>query len=123
MSQLKGLTKQQRRHISKECIRLTGVDNSIVEEAMRTATPPDNEPLYKQYLTCSYVKQGYQNKKGEILYDNIRDFLMEFYSFEDANFAVDSCRRIQDQGSSDENAFKALECILQNLKALDENSL
>lgn len=121
--QLKGLTKQQRRQISKECIRLTGIDNHIVEEAIRTATIPENDPIYKQYLTCSYVKQGYQNKTGQILYDNIRDFLVEFYSIQDANFAVDSCRRIKDQGSPEENAFKALQCILENLKALDENSL
>lgn len=120
--QLKGLTKQQRRQISKECIRLTDINPSIVEEAINTATP-HNSQIYKQYLTCSYVLQGYQNKNGEILYDNIRDFLLEHYNLRDANYGVDSCRRIKDQGSPEENAFKALQCILENLKALDENAL
>lgn len=121
--QLKGLTKQERRLISKECIRLTGVNNTIVEEAIRTATVPQNDEVYKKYLVCSYKRQGFQAEDGTMLYDNVATFLLQFYSYRDVQFALGSCRRIGEQGSPEENAFKALECILQNLKALDENSV
>lgn len=108
------------RRINEECIAKTGIDKHIVYDAIRSATPPENNKLYKEYLNCSYLKQGYQNAKGDILYENIKEFLSQYYTQEQLRQSVDSCAHIKG-GTPAENAFKALICILENLKALTQN--
>lgn len=108
------------RRISEECITKTGIDKRVVYDAMKFATPPQNNKLYKEFLNCSYMKQGYQNEAGEILFGNIREFLSQYYEEKDLERTVDPCVGIRG-GTAPENAFKALMCILRNLKSLEVN--
>lgn len=66
------------------------------------------------------MRQGYQNEAGEILFGNIREFLSQYYGEEDLQKTVDPCVGIRG-GIPADNAFKALMCILRNLKSLEQN--
>lgn len=91
---------------------------------IKTQEIPEDNALYKQFLNCLYLKQGYQNDKGEMLYDNIKDFMRKFYSDEDIDKALNPCKELKREKLASENAFVALKCIIKNLKAVEsEKSL
>lgn len=108
--------------IRKECVTKVGIDENVILEAMRTETPPEGNQLYKDFLRCSYMKQGYQNEDGDILYDNIKQFLSDFYTDEVLKNAVDPCDQVKINDPA-ENAFAAVKCILGNLKRIESEKV
>lgn len=113
------MSLEEIRRYNEECILATGIDKKLVIKAQKNIEVPEDNMLYRQYLNCLYLKQGYQNEKGEILYDNIKDFVRRYYSDEDIDRALNPCRELKREKLSADNAFVTSKCILKNLKLLE----
>lgn len=82
---------------------------------MATATVINDEK-YKDFLACSYKLQGYQSEKGDILLNNVKEFLKDFYSVEELK-KLDICQGYNSSNHGD-NAYNALDCFLKQLKIM-----
>lgn len=90
----------------------------MIDEALSTAILPENEPTYEDYLTCYYKKQGYQSEDNSIIYENVQEFLENFYTRNQADYAVNNCRDLK--GTSPGNiCYVFLKCLLNNLLELE----
>ncbi|KAG5893237.1 hypothetical protein JTB14_013399 [Gonioctena quinquepunctata] len=110
---------KKREKMGLECLKEVNLDKGVVDRVLATMEYPEN-PKYKDYLACSYKKQGYQREDGVIMYDSIKNFLERFYSRSDLKI-IDNCKN--DTGKSHgEMAFSAMECVIANLRIIEENS-
>ncbi|XP_017783683.1 PREDICTED: uncharacterized protein LOC108567616 [Nicrophorus vespilloides] len=107
------LTTEEMRKIGNECAESTKVDRKLVENAVKYMIIVDDQK-YKEFLFCSYKKQGYQKKNGDIVYDEIKSFLSSFYSKEETDYAVDNCKGLT-YIRPEEMSFNTMKCILKNL--------
>lgn len=109
---------KQREIIGKYCLKEVDLDRRVVEKVMATLEfPPDNKK-YKDFLACSYKRQGFQSDDGRINYDNIKEFLSRYYSTSDLK-VLDKCKSTTG-GNDGDTAFKAIVCIIDSLKPLQE---
>ncbi|EFA01425.1 odorant binding protein C20 [Tribolium castaneum] len=106
------LQPEDRHQIALQCIDIVGIDQKVVEDAINIEIPKNN-PKYKEFLACSYKKQGYQNENGEILMENIKKFLQKFYHPSDLQ-ELNSCSGHNGTNHA-ENAYQALQCIYNRL--------
>uniref|UniRef100_A0A6P7FTW1 Lutropin-choriogonadotropic hormone receptor-like n=1 Tax=Diabrotica virgifera virgifera TaxID=50390 RepID=A0A6P7FTW1_DIAVI len=56
---------KQRTVIGLSCLKETKLDRSVVEKAMAQLGHSE-DPKYKDFLSCSYKKQGYQDENGNL---------------------------------------------------------
>ncbi|XP_044261631.1 uncharacterized protein LOC123009405 [Tribolium madens] len=106
------LQTHERYQIASQCIEIVGIDQKVVEDAM-TKDIPKNDIKYKEFLACSYKKQGYQNENGEILMENIKKFLQKYYDSSDLQ-ELNACSGYNSTNHA-ENAYQALQCIYSRL--------
>jgi len=85
---------------------------------MEDVVLPRENQKYKDFLACSYKKQGYLSEDGHILMNNIHTFLKRFYN-ETQLTVLDPCEHLDETSSAADNAFNALDCILPKLQSLD----
>jgi hypothetical protein len=109
------LSDRDRHRIALKCIGQVGIDERVVEEAIR-GNIPENDIKYKNFLACSYKKQGYMNEDGIILIENVKKFLNRFYNISDLK-VINVCSG-RDGPNHSENAFKAMKCIFDQIKNL-----
>nr|QUP79546.1 odorant binding protein 53 [Monochamus saltuarius] len=108
---------KNRNQIALECINEVNIDIKIVRKAiyaMPYELPTDEK--YKKFLTCSYKKQKFQSENGEMLYDNINDFLSRSYSRDDLKI-LDQCKNITAPNDA-EMAYTSLKCIMKGLHGI-----
>lgn len=111
---------KQRQMIGMQCLKEVGLDRRIVDRTVATLNFPVNDQKYMDFLACSYKKQGFQSEDGKILYDNINDFLLRYYSLADLK-VLNSCKSTN--GTNDgEKAFNAVVCIMNKLKTIPEKN-
>lgn len=109
---------KQREIIGKSCLKEVALDRRVVERTVETLEFPADNQKYKDFLACSYKRQGFQMSNGKINYDNINDFLSRYYSISDLK-VLDRCKSTT--GDNDgERAFNAVVCIMDNLKSIQE---
>lgn len=109
--------RRHRKQIALKCIDETGVDRRVIEKVLETNVLPPNSDKYKQFLVCSYKRQGYLSLDGRtMLYSNIEDFLSRFYSRTDLA-ALNVCKSIK-ANSSNDLVYNSLSCILSTLEPL-----
>ncbi|CAG9856101.1 unnamed protein product [Phyllotreta striolata] len=108
---------KQRERIGLDCLKQIGLNKTIVEKAVRSIEFVEDRK-YKEFLACSYKQQGFQSDDGEILYDNLIDYLSTFYKTADLK-SLDDCRAVG--GSTDgERAFNSMKCIISGLRKIDQ---
>nr|ALR72492.1 odorant binding protein 4 [Colaphellus bowringi] len=110
---------KHREEIGLECLRQVNIQRDTIENAKATLNFPEDRK-YKDFLACSYKKQGFQSQDGVILYNSIKDFLSRYYKRNDLK-VMDNCKENirEDHG---EMALNALRCIMDNLKNMEEKS-
>lgn len=112
------LDMKQRRVIGMQCLKQVGVDRRVIDRTVATLEFPVNDQKYKDFLACSYKKQGFQSEDGKILYENIYEYLSRYYSLVDLKI-LDVCKSTT--GANDgERAFNAVVCIMDKLKTLED---
>ncbi|KAJ8924114.1 hypothetical protein NQ315_006896 [Exocentrus adspersus] len=109
-----------RKQIAIDCVNQVHVDVKQIEKAMHSPNELPSDNKYKQFLSCSYKKQKFQSEKGEMLYDNISDFLTRFYNRSDLK-VLDKCKGITGEDDGD-TAYNSLKCILRCLKEINADS-
>lgn len=76
---------------------------------------PD-ESQYKEYISCFYKMQGYQNEDGDILFYNIKNMITDLANATIAVDIVDSCKNIEKLPSHEEYAYDVAKCLLEASK-------
>nr|XP_023014067.1 uncharacterized protein LOC111503870 [Leptinotarsa decemlineata] len=107
---------REREKMGLDCVEEVNIDRRIIDRAVATEEFPD-EPKYKEFLACSYKKQGYQTADGVIQYKNIKDFLSRFYKRSDLKI-IDNCKSDNEKSHGD-RAFDALLCVIANLHVIE----
>lgn len=108
---------KHRELIGIQCLKQHELDGQVVDKIVATLAFPTDNQKYKNFLACSYKKQGFQSEDGKILFDNIKEFLMRFYSVNDLK-VIDVCKA--NTGATDgDRAFNAVVCIIAQLKYLE----
>lgn len=98
------------------CLKQLQLDRRVVDRTVATLEFPTENQKYKDFLSCSYKRQGFQSEDGTMLYDKINDFLSRYYSTADLK-ALDTCKSTT--GANDgERAFNAVVCIMNKLKTM-----
>ncbi|XP_072389954.1 uncharacterized protein [Diabrotica undecimpunctata] len=111
---------KHREIIGLSCLKEINLDRSVVEQAMAHLGHSE-DPKYKDFLSCSYKKQGYQDENGNILYENIIKFLSNYYKPGSLKI-VDKCKGIT--GSNDgEMAYNAMRCVMSALSEISDAEL
>ncbi|CAG9838394.1 unnamed protein product [Diabrotica balteata] len=111
---------KHREIIGLSCMKEIKLDRSVVEQAMANLGHSE-DPKYKDFLSCSYKKQGYQDENGNILYENISNFLSDYYKPGSLKI-VDKCKGTT--GSNDgEKAYNAMRCVISTLNEISDEEL
>lgn len=104
-----------------ECLKQVPMNRTVIDRVIKTQeVPRDGEEAqrYREFLACSYKKQGFQSDDGKMRYDNIVDFLGRFYTAEDLQ-GLDACKSVTGTDDGD-LAVNNLDCILNYLKSVDK---
>lgn len=111
---------KQREIIGVHCLQEVQIDRRVIDRTVATLDFPANNQKYKDFLACSYKKQGFQSEDGKMLYDNINHFLSRYYSTADLK-VLDVCKTTTGKNDG-EKAFNAVVCIMDKLKSLNEKN-
>ncbi|XP_028133023.1 uncharacterized protein LOC114328383 [Diabrotica virgifera virgifera] len=111
---------KQRTVIGLSCLKETKLDRSVVEKAMAQLGHSE-DPKYKDFLSCSYKKQGYQDENGNILYENISNFLSNYYKADSLKI-VEKCKGTTGSNHS-EMAYNAMRCVISTLNDIPDEEL
>lgn len=111
---------KHRELIGLSCLQEVGLERKVVDRVLKTLEFPAENKKYKDFLACTYKKQGFQSEDGKIMYDNINNFLSDYYNLSDLK-ALDTCKSTtgNDHG---EKAFNAMVCIMDQLKTIEEKN-
>nr|USH46146.1 odorant binding protein 18 [Apriona germarii] len=112
---------KSRNQMALECINQVQIDIKIVKKSIHNPYELPTDDKYKEFLTCSYKKQKFQSEQGEMLYDNIYEFLERFYDKDELK-VLDQCKSITAENDR-EMAYISLQCILKGIRSIsDERS-
>lgn len=116
----KKLTTKDREVIGEQCLKETGMKRQMVVYYRDTQKFPKYDKTYMEFLNCSYKKQGYQTEEGDIIFENLKEFLEEFYTPEQVDIVLNPCKPLKGKNPG-ETAFYVMRCIIENLQLLEEN--
>ncbi|CAG9820871.1 unnamed protein product [Phaedon cochleariae] len=109
---------KEREQMGLDCLGEVNIKREVIDRILKTQKFPRGNQKYMDFLACSYKKQGFQSQEGQILYDNINDFLSRYYRRNDLKI-MDNCKSTTGNNHG-ERAFNAMECIISDLKRIDE---
>lgn len=94
----------------RKCIEETDVSEELVMDAKKTATVPANVPEYKAFLSCCWIKYGYQHANGDMHWNVIHQVLKKDYSEKVAEKLIGKCNNIRGVTPGDTVAL-VLRCL------------
>ncbi|ENN72068.1 uncharacterized protein LOC109543588 [Dendroctonus ponderosae] len=112
------LSKSELHEIATSCLEEVQLSGSIVYNILKTEIFPRDNNKYRDFLACSYKKQGFLSEDGtKLLYDNLFHFISHFYGPTEVQ-ALKHCNLIrrEDPGFL---CFDTMKCIIDALKQLE----
>lgn len=107
-----------RHKMAMECIDEVGIDKRIIEVVLKTTIFPKNDKKYREFLACSYKKQGYQTAQGHIMMNKIKEFTSSVYEDKKDLSELDKCAGMNGTTHGDV-AYNTMVCVMNKLKTLD----
>lgn len=104
--------------INDACIEQVGIKDTYIKNVIKSTNIPTDNKLYRDYLTCYYKGQRYQNEDGSINFSEISQFLELFYTPEEVETALKDCYKLKGQ-SDGETAVLTGKCVVKGLKRVE----
>ncbi|CAH0551899.1 unnamed protein product [Brassicogethes aeneus] len=108
--------REMRNQIALDCIDKIGIEKEMILKAVATRTFPEDRK-YKDFLACSYKKQGFQQEDGTLSIENLKIFMERFYKREELS-VMEPCALITGPTHGD-IARSAAICLIESIEPLE----
>ncbi|CAH1992675.1 unnamed protein product [Acanthoscelides obtectus] len=109
---------KHRYYIGLECLQNTRANIQSITKSIQSPLNPTQDDKYKDFLTCSFKKQGFQASNGKMQFDHLKDFLSRYYTMNDLK-VIEECKSVMAK-THGEIAFESMKCIMRKLVNLVE---
>nr|CAI5844055.1 unnamed protein product [Callosobruchus analis] len=107
---------KHRYYIGLECLEDTRTNIQSITKSLQDPLNPSEDDKYKDFLACSFKKQGFQASNGKMQFEHVKDFLTRYYTMNDLK-AIDECKSVKAE-THGEIAYESMKCIMRKLVTL-----